>query len=95
MKITHIWSIESRVLLRWKRAGPLLCITPDPLTNCFKENGYTDVNTSCEPNEKLNIPGTINPVASISVIATKKRQTCREDLDLFRMSSNKKTTINS
>ena len=42
---------------------------------CFKENGYTDVNTSHKPNERLNIPGTINPVASIFAIATKKRQT--------------------
>ena len=48
------------------------------------------MNTSRKSNEKLNIPGTINPVASIFVIATKKRQTCREDIDFLRKSPNKK-----
>ena len=43
-----------------------------PTYICFNENGYTDVNTSCKPNEKLNIPGTITPIALIFAIATKE-----------------------
>ena len=61
-----------------------------PTYICFKENGHTNVNTFHKPNKRLNISGTINPVASIFAIATKKRQTCREDIDHFRQYSIKK-----
>ena len=43
-----------------------------PTYICFEENGHSNVNTSHKPNEKLNIPGTINPIASIFAIATKE-----------------------
>ena len=55
-----------------KELFPVLYITPDLLTSTFKENGYTDVSISRKPHEELPIPGTINPVASIFAIATKK-----------------------
>ena len=55
-----------------KELFPALNVTPGLLTSAFKENGYTDVNISRKPHEELNIPGTINPVASIFAIATKK-----------------------
>ena len=56
-----------------KELFPVLSVTADLFTSAFKENGYIDVNISRIPHEELNIPGTtINPVASIFAIATKK-----------------------